>query len=249
MNPSRWLALLCLVALPSLLSAQTKQEPKPEVDEWHRAWEERLHNDWPWLGRYRDDNAKLHALATGEKRVVLMGDSITEGWVTLAPEFFVGRPYVGRGISGQTTPQMLVRFRSDVIALKPSVVVILAGINDIAGNTGPSSLEMIGDNLTSMVELAKANGIRVVLASVLPAKDFPWRTGMEPAEKVVALNAWIKAYAQRSGCVYLDYFTAMADAEHGLKAELTYDGVHPNAAGYKVMAPLADAAIEKALSR
>jgi lysophospholipase L1-like esterase len=142
---------------------------------------------------------------------------------------------------------MLVRFRPDVINLKPAVIVILAGINDIAGNTGPSTLEMIEDNLASMVELAKANGVSVVLSSVLPAFDFPWRQGMQPAEKVVQLNAWIKNYAKQNSCVYLDYFTPMADERHGLKAELTYDGVHPNLAGYKVMEPLVESAIQEAL--
>jgi lysophospholipase L1-like esterase len=174
-----------------------------------------------------------------------MGNSITEGWSRIDPGFFSGKPYVNRGISGQTTPQMLIRFRPDVINLKPAVVVILAGINDIAGNTGPSTLEMIEDNLASMCELSKSNGILVVLSSVLPAFDFPWRPGMQPAEKVVQLNAWIKNYAEKNGCVYLDYFTPMADERHGLKAELTFDGVHPNLAGYKVMEPLVERAINQ----
>jgi lysophospholipase L1-like esterase len=143
---------------------------------------------------------------------------------------------------------MLVRFRPDVIHLKPAVVVILAGINDIAGNTGPSSLEMIEDNLSSMAELAMANRIRVVLSSVLPAYDFPWRPGLQPAEKVVQLNAWIKEYAANHGCVYLDYFTPMADEKNALKADYTYDGVHPNLAGYKIMEPLVEEAIQKALT-
>jgi lysophospholipase L1-like esterase len=175
-----------------------------------------------------------------------MGNSITEGWARLDSVFFAGNPYVNRGISGQTTPQMLIRFRPDAINLKPSVIVILAGINDIAGNTGPSTPEMIEDNLASMVDLAKANGIAVVLSSVLPAFDFPWRPGMQPAEKVVQLNIWIKKFAEKNGCIYLDYFTSMADNRNGLKKELTYDGVHPNLAGYKVMEPLAESAIRKA---
>jgi lysophospholipase L1-like esterase len=177
-----------------------------------------------------------------------MGNSITEGWSNLHPDFFSGKPYINRGISGQTTPQMLIRFRPDVINLKPAVVVILAGINDIAGNTGPSTLEMIEDNLASMAELAKARGIPVVLSSVLPAFDFPWRPGMQPAEKVVQLNGWIKKYAESNGCIYLDYFTPMSDERHGLKTELTFDGVHPNVAGYKVMEPLVESAIQKALN-
>jgi lysophospholipase L1-like esterase len=143
---------------------------------------------------------------------------------------------------------MLIRFRPDVINLKPEVVVILAGINDIAGNTGPSTLEMIENNLASMVDLAKSSQIRVVLASVLPAFDFPWHPGLQPAEKVVQLNIWIRSYAEASGCIYLDYFTPMSDEKHALKAEYTYDGVHPNLAGYRVMEPLVESAIQKALA-
>jgi lysophospholipase L1-like esterase len=205
--------------------------------------------DWANLGKYRDANARLGDPSKGEVRVVFMGNSITEGWKMIDSSFFSGRPFIDRGISGQTTPQMLIRFKPDVVNLKPAVVVILAGINDIAGNTGPSTLEMIEDNLSSMVEIAKANGIKVVLSSVLPAYDFPWRKGMEPAEKVVKLNEWIKDYAIKEKCVYLDYFTPMADEKHGLKKELTYDGVHPNIAGYKLMEPLAEKAILKALGK
>jgi lysophospholipase L1-like esterase len=214
-----------------------------------RAEDDRMRNDWANLQRYRPANDSLRPPAPGERRVVFMGNSITDGWARYFPAMFPGKPYIGRGIGGQTTPQMLVRFRQDVIALKPAVVVLLAGINDIAGNTGPSSLEMIEDNLTSMTELAKANGIRVVLSSVLPAYDFPWRRGLQPAPKVVALNAWMKAYAARAGVVYLDYFTAMADGRQGLRSDLTYDGVHPTEAGYRVMAPLAEKAIQEALAR
>jgi len=144
---------------------------------------------------------------------------------------------------------MLIRFRPDVINLKPAVVVILAGTNDIAGNTGPSTLEMIADNIYSMAELAKAKGIKVVISSVIPAFDYPWKPGLEPAEKIVALNEMLKTYALKNGLVYLDYFSAMADSRHGLKAELTSDGVHPNEAGYKVMEPLAEKAIVLALSK
>jgi lysophospholipase L1-like esterase len=176
-----------------------------------------------------------------------MGDSITEGWGQ-GPAFFPGKPYLNRGISGQTTPQMLVRFRPDVIALLPRVVVLLAGINDIAANTGPMTLSETEDNLQSMAELARANGILVVLASVLPARDFPWRPGMEPAGKVVTLNQWIKDYATRNGFTYLDYYSALVDDKQGLKAELTRDGVHPNPAGYAVMAPLAERAIQQAMA-
>lgn len=203
--------------------------------------------DWPNLNRFRADNALLKAPEKGEKRVVFMGNSITQGWIEKRPEFFSKNPYINRGISGQTTPQMLIRFRQDVIALQPKVVVILAGTNDIAGNTGPSTLEMIEDNLASMAELANTNGIRVVLSSVLPAYDYPWKTGIEPAEKIVTLNAWIKSYCEKRGFTYLDYFTPMADDRHGMKAELTYDGVHANVAGYKVMEPLVQDAIKRAM--
>jgi len=203
--------------------------------------------DWANLERFREDNAKLAAPRTCDDRVVFMGNSITQGWIDMIPEFFTGRHYINRGIGGQTTPQMLIRFRQDVIHLNPKVVVILAGINDIAGNTGPSSLEMIEDNLHSMTELAQANGIEVVLCSVLPAIDFPWRPGMGPAGKVVELNKRIEAYASMKGAVYCDYFTAMVDERNGLPAELSGDGVHPNEAGYSIMAPLVEKAIARAL--
>lgn len=203
--------------------------------------------DWANTSRFKEDNAKLAPPAKSENRVVFMGNSITEGWIRTHPDFFAGKPYVNRGISGQTTPQMLVRFRPDVINLKPALVVILAGTNDIAGNTGPSTLEMIMDNLISMAELGKANNIKVVLSSVLPAFDYPWKPGLQPAEKIASLNAMIKSYADKNGIVYLDYFSSMADERKGLKKELSGDGVHPNEAGYQVMEPLAEAAIKKAL--
>ena len=203
--------------------------------------------DWPNLARYREENSRLAQPAPGEKRVVFMGNSITEGWINKSPAFFAGRPYINRGISGQTTPQMLIRFRPDVIDLKPAVVVILAGTNDIAGNTGPSTAEMIMGNIASMAELAEANGIKVILCSVLPAYDYPWRPGLNPDRKIPELNAMIKAYADRKGFIYLDYFSAMADSRNGLKDELTYDGVHPDEDGYKVMEPLAEEAIDRAL--
>ncbi len=205
--------------------------------------------DWANTARFKDDNAKIGLPASGEKRIVFMGNSITEGWINSCPDFFAGKSFVNRGIGGQTTPQMLVRFRPDVINLKPAVVVILAGTNDIAGNTGPSTLEMIMDNLISMAELAKANQIKVVLSSVLPVFDYPWKSGLQPAEKIIALNAMIKTYAEKNGFVYLDYFSATVDERKGLKKELSGDGVHPNLAGYKIMEPLAEAAIQKALSK
>ena len=208
-----------------------------------------MHIDWPNLAKYRDANAQLPPPAKNENRVVFLGNSITEGWTQYFPTMFPGKPYINRGISGQTTPQMLVRFRQDVIALKPKVVVILAGINDIAGNTGPSTLEMIENNLASMTELAQSNGIRVVLSSVLPAFDFPWRPGMEPAPKVIALNKWIKGYAAERGAVYLDYHSAMSDEKGGMRDGLASDGVHPTEAGYRIMAPLAEQAIAEALRK
>lgn len=205
--------------------------------------------DWPNLAKYAETNAKAGAPAPGENRVVFMGDSITEFWSQNPANFFPGKPYVNRGISGQTTPQMLVRFRPDVIALRPKVVVILAGTNDIAGNTGPMTPEATEDNLMSMADLAQANGIRVVLASVLPAYDYPWRKGLHPNEKIPALNAWIKTYCAQKGHVYLDYFSAMTDDRAGLRPELGDDGVHPNKAGYAIMSPLAEKAITEALAK
>jgi lysophospholipase L1-like esterase len=205
--------------------------------------------DWPNLARYKDENAKLGVPLATENRVVFMGNSITEGWGRICPDFFAGKPYINRGISGQTTPQMLVRFRQDVIDLKPKVVVILAGTNDIAGNTGPSTLEMIEENIASMSDVAIANGIKVVLSSVLPVYDYPWKPGLNPAEKIVSLNEWIKNYASKNGCIYLDYYSSMVDERKGMKAVYSGDGVHPNEAGYKVMAPLAEKAIAEALKQ
>jgi acyl-CoA thioesterase-1 len=204
----------------------------------------RLRTDWANLARYRAANAALEPAGPG--RVVFMGNSITEAWARYFPTHFAGKEYIGRGISGQTTPQMLVRFRQDVVALKPKVVVILAGTNDIAGNTGPSTVEMIQDNIASMAEIAKANGIRVVLASVLPVDDYPWRRGLDPGPKIMAINAWVKQYAADHGAVYLDLHSAMKNERNGTRAELASDGVHPNEAGYLVMAPLTERAIANA---
>ena len=203
--------------------------------------------DWPNLEQFREANEKLQAPKADENRVVFMGNSITIGWLNKRPEFFEGKPYVNRGISGQTTPQMLLRFRQDVIDLHPKVVVILAGTNDIAGNTGPSTIAMIADNIKSMAELAHAHGIKVVLSSTLPAYDYPWKPGMEPAGKIVALNKLIQDYAMENGFVYLDYFTAMADSKNGLPKNYAEDGVHPTVEGYQVMEPMLEAAIAKAL--
>jgi lysophospholipase L1-like esterase len=208
---------------------------------------QRTLKDWPNLARYRDDNATLQP---ADNRVVFMGDSITDNWGRKYGQFFPGKPYVNRGIGGQTTPQMLIRFRPDVIALKPKVVVILAGTNDIAGNTGPVTLEAIEANLVSMAELAKVNDIRVVFASVMPVCDcVRSQTVQRPPEKIVALNAWIKDYAAKNRLVYLDYYSAMLDDKQMLRAELTDDGLHPNNAGYELIAPLAEKAITAALAK
>jgi lysophospholipase L1-like esterase len=243
-------AILVVSFATGAARAQQPSAPTPaQIAERQRAADSALRNDWANLNRYRQANAQLGAPATTERRVVFMGNSITEGWARYFADEFPGKPYVGRGISGQTTPQMLVRFRQDVIALKPTVVVILAGTNDIAGNTGPSSLEMIEDNLASMTEIAQANHIRVVLCSVLPVFDYPWRPGLEPAQKIVTLNGWIKTYAARVGANYVDFHSAMADERQGMKADLARDGVHPTEAGYKTMAPLIERAIAEALGK
>jgi lysophospholipase L1-like esterase len=203
--------------------------------------------DWPNLEHFAENNEMVGLPASDENRVVFMGNSITIGWLNKRPEFFEGKPYINRGISGQTTPQMLLRFRQDVIDLKPKVVVILAGTNDIAGNTGPSTPKMILDNIKSMAELANANGIKVIISSVLPAYDYPWRPGLKPNEKIPALNSLLKEYSETNGYIYLDYFTAMADDRKGLPKKYAEDEVHPTAAGYAVMEPLVEAAIIKAL--
>jgi lysophospholipase L1-like esterase len=219
---------------------------------------DKILHDWPNLARYAEANAAVPAPAKVELRVVFMGDSITDAWVS--PEyggFFPGKPYVDRGISGQTTPQMLIRFRPDVIALRPKVVMILAGTNDIAGNTGPMTLGQIEENLASMAELARTNKIHVVLASVLPVSNYGHdRQGNpqdmrinRPPEKILELNAWIKKYAAENGHTYLDYFSAMVDAQGLLQRDLSEDGLHPNAKGYAAMSPLAEQAIRTALKK
>jgi lysophospholipase L1-like esterase len=206
--------------------------------------------DFGNLAQFREANAKLAAPATGEDRVVFMGDSITYGWHL--DQSFPGKPYVNRGIGGQTTPQMLLRFRSDVINLTPKVVVILAGTNDIAGNTGPMTLAEIEANLQTMSELARVNKIRVVLSSVLPVNNYTERSRMffplRPPGQIVELNRWIKDYCSRYDCIYLDYFSAMIDNNGLLRVDLANDGLHPNEKGYSIMAPLAQKAIDQALA-
>lgn len=229
--------------LPLTAISLLAQQPAPDVERMQRTL-----RDWANLGRYAADNAKVQTPKPAEERVVFMGDSITDAWGRRYQHFFAGKPYINRGISGQTTPQMLIRFRPDVLAHKPKVVVILAGTNDIAGNTGPMTLEQIQGNMQTMAELAKANGIKVVLASVLPICDYHRnQSERRPMEKIKALNSWMKGYAAGAGAVYLDYYSAMLDDAGLLKKELTYDGLHPNEEGYAVMEPLAAAAIQAAL--
>lgn len=217
------------------------------LNEWKRL------QDWAQLDRYRQQNAELPPPKAGEQRVVFMGDSITDIWQQPQFGFFQGKPYVDRGISGQTTPQMLVRFRPDVVDLKPKAVVILAGTNDIAGNTGPMTNEEIEANLQSMGELADTHQIKVVVASILPTSNYHVQPGaapqttVRPMDRIKALNEWIKTYAAAHGYVYLDYFSAMVDDKGLFRAELSEDDLHPNAKGYAIMAPLAEAAIQKAL--
>lgn len=200
-------------------------------------------NDWAGQCRYRDANAQ--AAKAPAPRVVFMGDSITENWVRLDPDLFVGG-VVGRGISGQTTPQMLVRFYADVVSLKPRVVHIMAGTNDIAGNTGPTSDDRFKANITAMVDLAQANGIAVVLASIPPAATFSWRPQLKPDPKIRELNAWLQGFAKARGLTYVDYHKALAGPQGELPAAYGSDGVHPIRAGYAVMRPLALQAIAEA---
>jgi acyl-CoA thioesterase I len=247
---SAWLA-------PSSLLAQKPQaasEPEEPLTITAPAWQKgaywakvdkQLLLDFANLARFHDADAKLGAPAAGEERVVFMGDSITEGWDL--EKSFPGKPYINRGISGQTSSQMLLRFRQDVIDLGPKVVLILAGTNDFAENTGPVTLPQVEGNLMSMAQLAAANGIRVALCSVLPSVRFGWHPELEnPAPRIAAINDWMKAYAADKGYVYVDYYSAMKDAAGGLPSNLSRDGVHPLPAGYAIMAPLAESAIEKA---
>jgi lysophospholipase L1-like esterase len=238
-------SLVTAVLLATLAAPVVAQSlPTPEQKaQWAREGEERLHNDFGWLGRYQDANAKV----TGPVSVVFIGDSITQGWFDMMPAFFTpGR--LGRGIGGQTTPQMLLRFRQDVIDLHPQVVQIMAGTNDIAGNTGAMTPDQTKANVMSMAELARAHGIRVILASIPPADRFPWRPGLDTAPKIAALNGWMKDYAARTGATYADYWSVLHDGP-ALRAAMTYDGVHPNKAGYTAMAPVAEAAIRAAMAR
>ncbi len=247
-------AILC-VLISCAMFGQSQAPDCGQTQKELTAAQNRL-QDWAQLGRYAEADAKLPAPAKGEKRVVFLGDSITDGW-NIA-EYFPGKPYVNRGIGGQTTPQMLVRMEPDVIALQPRAVVILAGTNDIAGNTGPMTLEMIENNYRALAELARANGIKVIFSSVLPVHDAGTRPGWlgakkmsdtRPPEKIVALNNFLKDYCAKNEFVYLDYFSHMVDNQGMLRVELANDGLHPNTAGYKIMAPLAEAAIARTVGK
>ncbi len=235
-------ALLAVSAGPATAQITLDPTNKFTVD-----WNARLGTDWPYLARYAQANAAL-VPTPGHPRIVFMGDSITEGWVNLAGDFFTpGR--IGRGIGGQTTPQMLARFRQDVIDLHPAVVQIMAGTNDIAGNTGPMTPGQTQGNIRSMVELAHAHGIRVILASIPPADEFPWKPGLAAADRIMAMNAWLKDYAARAGCVYADYWSALRQVNGlGMRDGLSSDHVHPTKAGYDVMTPVAERAIGQALA-
>ncbi len=208
---------------------------------------DQMKSDWANLKKYAKANEMLASTEAGKNRVVFMGNSITEAWAKIDSSFFTENDYIDRGISGQTSPQMLLRFRQDVINLKPAVVVILAGTNDIAENTGPITLKDILGNIISMTQLAAANNIKVILSSVLPAYDFPWHRGLEPADKIVNLNKMIKSYCEKNNIVFVDYYKKMADERNGLDKKYSQDGVHPNLAGYKIMEPLIKKAIENVL--
>lgn len=229
------LPIFCLFAMLNLYSQETELETL-------------MSQDWANLKKYSAENEKIKN-EPSENAVVFMGNSITEGWVNASPKFFSDNNYIGRGISGQTTPQMLIRFMPDVLDLHPKAVVILAGTNDIAGNTGFSSVKMITDNIKAMAQLAVANDIKVILCSVLPVFDYPWRKGLEPVDKIDETNQWLREYALENDHIYLDYFSEMADENKGLKKEFSEDGVHPNHKGYSVMEPLAKTAIQKALDQ
>jgi lysophospholipase L1-like esterase len=235
--------------LPPVIVAQQQQaaEAAPPPAQQVARLEARL-ADWAQLGHYREANAALSPPAANEKRVVFYGASIVEYWTTRG-SFFPGKPYVDRGIAGQTTAQMLVRFRQDVIDLHPKVVVILGGTNDVAGNAGVMTPEMTEGNWQSMAELALANGVIPVLASITPASSFPWRKEVKPVEKIRELNAWMKRFCEKRSLVYLDYYSALASPEGGMRPGISLEGVHPNAQGYAIMAPLAEAAIGKALKK
>lgn len=231
-----------LGAVPGLALAQAAAAPPPSPEAL------RLHTDWPFLQRYAAENATDRDLPAERRRVVFIGDSITQGWRDVHPAFFADNGLLGRGVGGQVTAQMLVRFWPDVVALKPAAVHILAGVNDIAQNAGPYDLSATQANLQAMTVLAQANGIAVILATVTPVAEFPWKPGLGPTAKVGALNAWLRAYAAERGAVLADYTRVLDDGAGGMRPGLAYDGVHPTREGYAVMEPVALAAIGSALA-
>ncbi|HKN15570.1 MAG TPA: SGNH/GDSL hydrolase family protein [Candidatus Sulfotelmatobacter sp.] len=259
MKSSRSLWGIALVfVVTSTIAQQSTQTAQPTIpstgfaglDQYRASRIAVFTDDFGQLARYRDANAALKPPPPGENRVVFFGDSITDIWHLDA--YFPGKPYINRGIGGQTTPQMLVRFRQDVIDLHPKIVIILTGTNDIAGNTGPMRLEDIEANYASIAELARAHEIKLIYSSVLPVHNYTPRAqdffAQRSPEKILELNRWLKTYCASSGCHYLDYFSAMVDDKGLLKRDLADDGLHPNAAGFKIMAPMAETAIEKMLA-
>ena len=248
-----------MVVPPSIVASvrsafeEGRTGPRPAITPedgaaYQKMQEQQRTKDWAALCYFRADNKALATQPIPADRVVFMGDSITQSWTLAHPDFFT-TARVSRGISGQTTPQMLLRFRSDVLALKPAAVHILAGVNDIAGNTGPTTLEEVENNIASMVELAKIHGVKVILATPLPAAKFNWAPQLNPREAVIAYADWIRRYAADQDLVLAEYFAPMATADGAMKPELTLDGIHPNKAGYNVMEPITQAAIAKALAR
>jgi len=242
---NKWFLYLFLLLFISLQKGYSqKKDHLKEID----VTEVLMHLDWPNMAYFDAQNKKV-SLEENEGRVVFMGNSITQGWSNYIPEMFDNQTYINRGIGGQTTPQMLLRFRQDVIALKPKIVVILAGTNDIAGNTPLKDLETVSGHLFSMAELALANDIKVILCSVIPAAEYPWRKGKNPYIKIPQLNQKIQNYCDKNDIYYLDYFSAMTDGKNGLIENYGYDGVHPDEDGYKVMSELVEKAIDQLLNR
>lgn len=240
--------------LHGLLRAENQTGPRAQMSsqqgkQLQQAADERARTDWAYLKRYQDENGRLAATKKGEKRVVFLGSSRIENWRRYDSSFFIANNYLDRGVSGQTSPQMLLRFRQDVIDLKPAAVVFLGGSNDIAQNTGPTTIEQIAANVETIAELAKAHGIKFILCSELPVYDYPWRPGLEPAEKIVALNRLYKTYAEKNNITYVNLYPLLVDERGGMKKELTTDGVHPNLQGYKLMEPLVQRAVAKAANR
>lgn len=237
------------LALPGLAAAQTPVlAPVPAPATVWPSEEERLRTDWPFLQRYAAENAADRALPAARRRVVFIGDSITQGWRDSHPAFFADNGFLGRGIGGQVTAQMLVRFWGDVVALKPAAVHILAGVNDIAQNAGPYDPAATQGNLQAMTTLAQASGIKVILSTILPVAEFPWRPGLGPTAKVRAMNDWLRSYAVQRGAILADYTAVLDDGAGGMKPGLAYDGVHPTREGYAVMEPVAQAAVTQALA-